>query len=305
MKKNLCIYALAASALLLGGAESCSKLNEMPEPVTGDGTYHMVVEAGLPATRAAASKDESGVWTLVFSEGDELFVRGDNFDGWTDCFVAGTLTMKDGSLSADGKKATFEGDLQIYYIDEYTGEIAEDATIPFTVDPLADCETNSVTLIPGGFENSEVFSDYAHYISYNYDAAVASDVKSFLEQCAYVTGTYDAGTGKISLNKSEIAILNCSFDGLQANTEYFVQVSALCEETGGVFNPENPFIITTDADGVASFVTGIPVDFGAAVEIYMDFIDDNDDGFSIILGPKTLEAAVYNVSGTGEVGDLE
>ena len=122
MKQNKSTLLLAALAFL---AISCAKeaVNEEPAPEAPKAsTIHVTVGAGIAQTKSTVEYVD-GVRTLKFTEGDQLYVRGEAGE-WVPSeiispahypyILAGFLIIDPSSISDDGTSATFSGDLHLY-----------------------------------------------------------------------------------------------------------------------------------------------------------------------------------------------
>lgn len=122
MKQNKTTLLLAALAFL---AISCAKeaVNEEPAPEAPKAsTIHVTVGAGIAQTKSAVDYT-NGIRTLKFTEGDQLYVRGEAGEwvpgdeygtAYYPYILAGFLIIDPTSISDDGTSATFTGDLHLY-----------------------------------------------------------------------------------------------------------------------------------------------------------------------------------------------
>ena len=112
-------WLVVAAALTLGWTACSSEENVIDEPTLAPAvsTIHVSVGAGMgdeAQTRSGVTEDVvdgKTQRTLKFTEGDRLYVYGGQKDADNGYNIMGYLTMKEGSLSTDGKSANFEGEL--------------------------------------------------------------------------------------------------------------------------------------------------------------------------------------------------
>ncbi|MBR5725027.1 MAG: hypothetical protein IKX62_06610 [Bacteroidales bacterium] len=235
MKKNCFTSAapVAVAMLLLFAVTACTK-DKTPEPSEAGGCY-VTVSAGLPTTKTAADHNESnGVYTLKFTEGDRLYVHGtqeDANEGGT-LHLAGYLGMVSGSISEDGKQATFSGSLNYYKEVTVDGTVWYQATDRIIPDnPLLACETTVVRLIPQGagtylHEATVLNNNLTDLDVYVKDAVVQAEdngnpLPLLMSSAVDVRGTYDKDKKCIILNQSEDVIFDVTLPE-SINTSYSV-----------------------------------------------------------------------------------
>ena len=317
MKKNIIhlLSMLTIVALLTPLATACSS-DELDPPFSlstpkGASKVHVSVGAGISgdATRSAVDYT-SGVRTLQFTAGDKLYVYAPTTnDGSFDSFIAGYLTVKDGSISADGTSAKFEGDLDYY---EWNWNIDvfhyQKATPHFTTaDPLAECITANVEaqLVHAGTESYysyETQSSNPQYRSnghYNYNGVtLPTTVEDFMTKRLLVKANgYDATNHCFDLAVETYgghnAIFNCTISGLPASKNYNVSIS----RGSGTYSG---YLTQTDASGIAHFVFNHTDAYTTAdtYTIRLTNTADNTDTYSFDIGPLTLQNKVYNITRT-------
>ena len=131
MKKFSFLAGTLTIAAVLAMTVSCSK-DQISVPVestqeSAPQTIFVSVGADIndgPQTKSAVYYDsENKLRILQFTEGDRLYVNGDVSDYYTtaedgtdycEYIVAGYLSLDPTTLSADGRKGTFSGDLSVY-----------------------------------------------------------------------------------------------------------------------------------------------------------------------------------------------
>ena len=261
MKKLLRAGWLVMAAALVLGMTACSSeesaIEEKPtaqQPAQTATTIHVTVGAGMSdgesspdgqgtagdgATRSAVdvTTDEathSKTRTLKFTTGDRLYVYRTVGGGE---HLAGMLSMKAGTLAANGLSATFEGDLTLY---------GTQATMP-SGDPLTG---STAQLVHKGMTEGTHYSIAADTRLLTFDDAtkVAADVATLMTTGLKVEGSYTAGTGYEL--RAAMPILNCCIGGLVAETAYTFTLS------GGSYSTTVGW--TTDAQGTASFAFASP-----------------------------------------------
>ena len=202
---------------------------------------------------------------LEFSEGDKLFVRGEDATAGK---FAGTLTM----VSA----GTFSG--TIYTQLEFSG----------TTEALfGGAEAVSATLLPDGYGSYNFLTvsgeGYSAELNYDYTKAFATTKAAAVEQLSFESAdSYSSGFALTPQN----AILNFTITGLTASTE----VTAL-------FTGDNNYVtsgtVTTDGNGTATFAMGV----SSNTHLEDHFLTVGGKSISLITTEKVLAAGkVYNVS---------
>ena len=167
MKKYFSIIRTLAALLMAGAAfTACSSddnISEQPANPTAPKTYTFTVNATKDASATTRALDlDEGKLVAKWAEGDELYVfKAENRADCTPANLLGTISVVAGSLSADGKSATFTGTL--------TGTVSDDALLMLVYHPAAfavtgfeaqagtlasasalDCATASVTASVSG-----------------------------------------------------------------------------------------------------------------------------------------------------------
>ena len=309
-------WLVVAAALTLGWTACSSEENVIDEPTLAPAvsTIHVSVGAGMgdeAQTRSGVTEDVvdgKTQRTLKFTEGDRLYVYGGQKDADNGYNIMGYLTMKEGSLSTDGKSANFEGELTLYK----KGSPTEDN--PFTTsDPLGECYFIEAHLIPDTFVKG-FFEDYpGSTCDYAYEKSLATgkDCVNTLMTTALpvMSTTYDATT-KTFTNFKGYPIFNCTIGGLEEG-EYHVKMDftdneedynsfSLSDISGNVFSSEGT--VTVSDDGIARFAfsrdaSGWPQYYTLGL-----FKEDYESEKSYLIklsdnGPKQLKYnKIYNVT---------
>ena len=287
-------WLVVAAALTITIAACSNDDNITDEPTTTTApqavsTVHVTVGAGISddngTTRAAVSEtvvEGKTERTLKFTTGDKLFVYAE-IAANTAYVLAGTVSIDESSISADGKSAKFTGDLPVYY----NGSMVTASSWAFTdaSNPIAECSSGTAFLIPKDAPSG--LYDVLSYIGYvhNYDKSIAADVNTLMKTALKVEGDLNTTTQSFTLGKVD-PILNCNLGGLTPGVNYKVNLSFGEHET----TYSTKYI--ADADGKVSFAVsneGGSKDWtftltGGAIE------------FTYALGTKDLEAKVYNVT---------
>lgn len=323
--KNLTniLSALAIAVALAMANTSCTTDDSITEvqPATPQ-KVHITVGAGIgggseAATRSLATKDGS-TWTLTFTEGDKIYFCNElkahpSIEGTFR--MAATLTLVPGSISADGKSATFAGDATFYKqgatiwdwdeTDEYTLQNPEDPMLDCKYTPNGYLVHNGCTVGTGCYQ---LYDDKS--IDFDYSRCFAADVKTLMESAIEVKGNYNYDTKCFNLAKFHYPIFNCTISGLTANTTYYVGVCpewSVDDYNDEVLTPK--FIsgtpVTTDGDGKATFAINVSVLgnlywalwFEEDGDFYRSYVD-----YSVFLGQRDIETKVYNITATAEVG---
>lgn len=242
---------------------ACSSDDAIDDPKAPVRSISVSVGAGIndvATTRSVIDNSVAGKRPLKFTEGDKLFVRAmyGNADGlYYEHMLRGFLTINDGSLSADGKSASFSGTLEQYdrgsgnKIDGYTYEPAGSITVSYTSDPIGEAQKAFATLVHKDATLDD-YTDEGWDIYYAFDK-LTSDVNTLMTKYLAVTSSSE-GTGYNSSKKSfklndagNTPILNCTISGLTANTTYTVTYNI---EGGDVdLSPT----VTADESGKATF----------------------------------------------------
>ena len=305
-----CGLALAIAAALLMTTASCSSENdlvetpnvEQPTQPTTDGVK-ITVSAGIGdsdgTTRAAvddSQTDANGkpIRTLTFTTGDRLYVTGNLEDAQNNKFTLGCyLTIDDTSISADGKSASFSGDLQVW------DKNGEKAFYNFGANPLDECKNAKACLVPKDAPDDLIVLNKNHIVhDLDYTKSIAADVNTLMRTAIKISGGYNGTTKTFNLT-GRTAILNCVIGNLSKNKNYTVKLrhadlQSDYESNANVSETTYDGPVTTDGDGIARFAIGtalgpkyfvlqlIPVGGGTTKEH--------------VLGQKTLSAKVYNVT---------
>ncbi len=281
MKRLAYLASMLTIAALALTTTSCTNEDNLTEEQTAPKGVMVTVGAGFAddATTRSQVVDENGKRRLKFTTGDKLYIYREVNNGLTR--VYGTLIMKDGSLSQDGKSATFTGTL--YACDTQQNPINDH---DFGSDPL---ESTTATLVQE--ENYNVgavgISDGIEpQIQYSF--MIAADVNTLMEKGLLVQGAYNSGTKSFSLT-SDTPIFNCTISGLAASTYYRAYLKKNGSNSVSV-------LFQTDAYGVAAFAFGSYYSGNGAYT--MEIKDNNTSTLfgTIDLGTQNLTAKVYNVS---------
>lgn len=195
MKQNKTTLLLAALAFL---AISCAKeaVNEEPAPEAPKAsTIHVTVGAGIAQTKSAVEYAD-GVRTLRFTEGDQLYVRGEAgewvpSDGYGTAYypyiLAGFLIIDPTSISDDGTSATFSGDLHLYEAQQNV--IKETIPAQSHQEPIAWDEDGNETewMEVVDYEGEEVISGsyYTYFDESHMDLADVFNSSDPLSECFY------------------------------------------------------------------------------------------------------------------------
>ncbi|MBQ6311233.1 MAG: hypothetical protein IJK74_06785 [Bacteroidales bacterium] len=221
MKTKLISFATSAVFVALLFVSACTK--DKTE-VFSASSCHVTVSVGFPGTKSAAAYDEANrVYTLKFTEGDRLYVHGTDVDvdeagEW---HMAGYLDMVPGSISEDGKRATFDGNLTIYnHLDDGTYQGA-DMVLPDYTNPLQACGATVVRLIPAGVDNSLLQQTG---IDVEIKDCVVKSLEVLMSSAVDVWGNYIASKDFIVLNRSNHAIFDVNVSQLLPNTTYDVEL---------------------------------------------------------------------------------
>ncbi len=254
---------LVVAAALVTGMSSCSgedSVTERPvasvEPVATSGTtVHISVGACVDSpTRSAVDEttSETGktLRTLRFTAdpADRLFITAELP---SKKYLAGWLEIDESSLSADGKSATFSGDLAVYDND------GTPTNYTFTnPDPLAECSEQSAHLVAGGFEGYDVILNYSYDVSYERCLTSGEDRLSRLMTSGLdvVSKTYTTEGGFTGFEGQ--AIINCTISGLQEGAAYTVWLIDTDNEemyNDDVINTRFDPTVQPSDDGTATF----------------------------------------------------
>ena len=287
-------WLVMATALTITIAACSNDDNVTDEPTTTTApqavsTVQVTVGAGISddngTTRAAVSEtvvEGKTERTLTFTNGDKLFVYAE-IAANTTYVLAGTVSIDESSISADGKSAKFTGNLPVYY----NGSTVTASSWAFTdaSNPIAECSSGTAFLIPKDAPSG--LYDVLGYFGYdhNYDKSIAADVNTLMKTALKVKGDLDATTHSFTLEKVD-PILNCNFGGLTPGVAYEVSLSFGEDKT--TYSTK----YTADADGKVSFAVSVE---GGNKDCTFKLSGGLCD-FTYALGTKDLEAKVYNVT---------
>ena len=278
-------------AVLAAAMFAACTMEELPvdesiieEPVTGPTSIHVTVGAGIAADPATKSEVvmEDGARVLKFTAGDRLYVYG-QIDS-SKYFVAGFLSMV-GSPSADGKKATFAGDITVYLLRSLTQFQIIDNYKFDDRDPLAG---TTATLVHSSMEEEDYYIKTDKRIQFTVNNGV--DVETLMTKYLTVTGEYDGGTKSYSLGSNE-AIFNCILTGLAGSQTYDFSFGY----NDDVFYETVCGCFTTDENGIAQFA--FPAEALTEKSWKLKVSDGNEYIATIDLGDRdrAFEQKVYNV----------
>ena len=287
-------WLIVVAALTMGMASCSNDDNIIDEPTTTTApqavsTVHVTVGAGFDdadgTTRAGVTETEVDgrkQHTLYFTTGDKLFVYAE-IAANTTYVLAGTLSIDESSISADGKSAKFTGDLSVYY----NASVVTASSWSFTdaSNPLAECSNGKAYLIPKGAPSGlyeiENYLGYVHC----YEKSIAADVNTLMKTALQVTGPLNTTTQSFTLGKVD-PILNCNLGGLEPGVNYEVNLSF----GGDEITYSTKYI--ADADGKVSFAVS---NEGGSKDWTVN-LTGVAYRYSYSLGPKDLSAKVYNVT---------
>lgn len=308
MKKlTTTLSALAIAAALVMNLTACSnddnvidtpKQPEVAKPGAVS-TVRVTVGAGIGdgMTRAAVTQ-EGTTRTLTFTANDRIFVREGIRSSSPVKYLAGYLDMV-GSPSADGKNATFSGNLGVYLADGTPSSYDFGDADPLTVD------VTEAFLVPADAPTG-FFIDNNYATAYVNDAKmIAADVNSLMKSALRISGEYNSSTKSFSLSTNK-PILNCTIGNLQNNTEYTVKLRYAMNQSD--YEADNvreitydAMTVTSDDNGLARFViSGLSNIFILTYNLYyaLQFVPvaGGSTKTYILLGQKDLGAKVYNVT---------
>ena len=238
MKQILIAGWLVVAAALTIGMTACSTDDNMADEQTkAVSTVHVTVGAGIDgdATTRSNVTDDGGKRRLVFTAGDKLFVYASVTADYY-YFLAGTLSIVASSIDADGKTASFSGDLQVY---NFEGSTPVPSSYPFTdADPLNECKDHKASLIAkdmvDGCYTIENYWNYKHDYTKSIvvddpadpdDDCVSTLMKTALKvqsYKSYQTEYYGDPGPKMFRGFMGFPILDCTISGLQSGKEYTV-----------------------------------------------------------------------------------
>ena len=231
-------------------------------------TVNVTREGDAATTRATYTDNGDGTGSLSFSEGDQLFVKGEDVtstQGVGAGEFAGTLNYV--------SEGTFSG--TIYTENEYSGTAA---------DLLKKDDEVVALLLPNGYESYRLFSigsGYSASFTANPNYTFAPTKAIGVEQFSFEMATgYSDGFFALS---PLCAILNFTITGLTASTPVAVALTGLGLNITGT--------VTPDESGTATFATGVIAGFD--LSNFSLIVDDNP----ITLGSHALAAGkIYNIT---------
>ena len=278
----------AALLVMMMGMTGCS--SEGDDILGQDSSAQPKETAGVRVTVSAGISDGDGTTrstvemdgtkrVLKFTKGDRLYVRKEVSGASGVAYVAGMLTMV-GEPSADGKSATFTGDVAAY------NNIGKEVIYNLGADPL---EGTEATLVHEGMVERKNYVIAKTDGTMNLIQQYAANVEELMTKGLTVKGSYTSGSG-YALAASK-PIIYCSLSGLEGDKNYKVQLQ---KPVSGGASPKGFGVFTTDASGagtVAFEATGSGVN-----EWEIEIKQDNTTVGIISLGNRELTAKVYNVS---------
>ena len=280
----------AALLVMTMGMAGCS--SESDDILGQDSTAQPKETAGVRVTVSAGISDGDGEGTtrsmvemdgtkrvLKFTTGDRLYVRKKVSGASGVAYVAGMLTMV-GEPSADGKSATFTGDVAAY------NNRGKEVSYNLGDDPLAG---TTATLVHEGMVERKNYLITLTDGTMNLIQQYAANVEELMTKGLTVKGSYTIGSGyALAAGKP---IIYCSLSGLEGDKNYQVRLQ---KPVSGGISPKGQGVFTTDASGagtVAIEATGSGVN-----EWEIEIKQDNTTVGIISLGNRELAAKVYNVT---------
>ena len=295
-------WLVGAAALLFAG---CSSEDDTiaggpttTEPTAQTAaTIHVTVGAGISdgeaTTRSTVVKDGS-TRTLQFSAGDKLYVWRE-LAGDETKYLAGELTMKDGSPTDGGTQASFEGELTVY---DGTGA---PASCDFQGgNPLAGA---TATLLHAGMKETDAEGgDYSidgatKALTFADATGVAATVEELMTKGLVVSGLYDAENDRFPLSATQ-PIVNCTIAGLEAGRKYKVDyIYGATAAMGGGTKTLAASMMATDGTLTFAFIaeTG---DMFHGIRLTNTWGDVYDVMEDVSLGHKSFTSKVYNATRT-------
>ena len=286
MKKLISMaFALTIAAAMALVTTSCAEEENIVNsnaPATGGVTVTVgasIADDATTRSEVVESTDANGKKrTLKFTAGDKLFVMKKVSNNDVANYVGGMLDMV-GEPSADGKSATFTGEVMGYGIGNFPA-----FTYEVGANPLAGTEATLVHAAMGEDDYS-IADDGSFDFIYPY----AANVETLMTRGLRVTGSYQ--NGGYSLN-SVYPIINCSLSGLAPSTEY---KATLRYPANIGYNQKGYGIFTTNASG-AGTVAFDAYDSGTQDwEIEISLYNSGTTVGTIDLGNRELTTKVYNV----------
>ncbi|MBP3251490.1 MAG: hypothetical protein J6M25_02450 [Prevotella sp.] len=311
-------WLVVAAALTTTFAACSNDDNDTPDtPAAPAKSITITVGAGITddnATRSAITTEGTSR-TLTFTTGDKLFVRasyGTAANDDSDCYehvLSGYLTMV-GSPSADGKRASFTGDLEQWDRGDkdaegnYTYTKAASITVSVGDDPLS-AEVTYATLVHKNAVKDTDYDDEDWRILFKYDV-LASDVNTLMtKNLEIVTTVYDSKSFKFNESISPtLPILNCTISGLTNNATYNVTYTYANSITGvKVDSYSLTSTVTANENGTATFAFFGMYQEGENYSHTLTFenINDNSDTKTVTIGTRDLSSyktKVLNVTRT-------
>ena len=309
--KNL-MSALTIAAALAMMVTGCSEIDNIMNnnPEEAPQKVRITVGAGIAddnsgaQTRSAVSEATVGgkiQRTLKLTEGDKLYIyaRSD-----LDNMICGFLTVDPATISADGKRASFTGELDAWQYDETNDQYVADHPDLGDADPFAIYIYSSTRLVHNGSESGFEIDEWknGNYNTTDYVHIVAPDVNTLMTSRLYVAANdYDEATRAFSLVAEQDAILNCAISGLDADHEYSVALAYVYVGVG--FGVTDAYVGTTtaDASGTANFAILTWAMDGFAYTLQLTDQTDATKTATVELGAKNVEPKVYNVARTATV----
>ena len=334
--------ALVLGMTACSSDETIADEAKVEKPTAQQGTIHVTVGAGISdptpdpsptmegsstATRSHVVESEYEVnsqtrtrRTLTFtlpvgepgdenySPGDRLYIHGDITRN--ERRMGGLLTIT--SVSNDGKSATFEGDLTVRVKENNSWKVDDTGwAAQQTGDPMTWYGENTINghLIHAATANSDFYKIGSDgNFSFNHNLSFVSGdgdlANKLMESAIEVNGWYNTTKGCFELDCSD-AIFNCTFSGLEANTEYYVCIGYSDSEVyfnnrGLKATIEYDQTVTTDGEGTARFAIGTNKirDGYHVIQLCTDkyFTFENDHILNCIFGQRLFEPRVYNVN---------
>ena len=301
-------WLVGAAALLFAG---CSGEDNLAvEPTTTEPTaqtqatvIHVTVGAGISdgeaTTRSTVDVTTDGetgkrTRTLQFSTGDKLYVWRE-LAGDVTKYLAGELTMKDGSPTDGGTQASFEGQLAVY---DGTGA---PASYDFQGgNPLAGA---TATLLHAGMKETDAEGgDYSidgatKALTFADATGVAATVEELMTKGLVVSGLYDAENDRFPLSATQ-PIVNCTIAGLEAGRKYKVDyIYGATAAMGGGTKTLAASMMATDGTLTFAFIaeTGDKFHGIRLTNTWGDVYDVMED---VSLGHKSFTSKVYNATRT-------
>ena len=235
----------------------------------------------------------------VGDPGDEDYSAGDKLYVWRELagdvtkYLAGVLTMKDGSPTDGGTQASFEGELTVY---DGTGA---PASYDFQGgNPLAGA---TATLLHAGMKETDAEGgDYSidgatKALTFADATGVAATVEELMTKGLVVSGLYDAENDRFPLSATQ-PILNCTISGLEAGVSYKVDYiyGATAEMDGGTKTLAASMEAT---DGTLSFA--FIAETGDKFHgIRLTNTAEPTDTYDATIGRKEFASKVYNATRT-------